>query len=252
MYSKPDHDHQATNICHCITGGVGGMGILMANILVQNGVKSTVLTSRRDTVPPESQEMYDKIANSRAQIVRRRLNSASALGTREIIQENTVHPPITGITHGAGVLRDGMINQQTRGKWKDTLQPKYYGAWILNNLMSNKPWETSHFLVFSSMAAIGSAGQSNHSGSCSGLDLLCHYRMKSGMVGTAVNLGAIAEVGYAARHSVGAGGAGPQGAKSGTAEKKAALEATITQPQPTAGPGAPNQEGEKEETKEAS
>lgn len=220
------------------------MGILMASMLIENGVKSTVLTSRRDTVPPESQEMYDKIANSRAQIVRRRLNSASALGTREVIQENTAHPPITGITHGAGVLRDGMINQQTRGKWKDTLQPKYYGSWILHNLMANKPWETSHFLVFSSMAALGSPGQSNHSGSCASMDLLCHYRMKEGMVGTTVNLGAIAEIGYAARHAVASTGEGFSRDKS-----KAALEATITPAEPTAGLGPPNQEGEKEEKK---
>lgn len=213
------------------------MGILMATVLVQSGAKCMVLTSRRDSVPSESQEMFDALTSSSAQIVRRRVNSASVDGMREVMADNTLHPPILGITHGAGVLRDGAIASQTRAKYVDVFQPKYNGAWILHHLTANKPWDIRNFVMFSSMAAVsGSVGQSNHAAANAGMDMLAAFRSTNGLVGTSVNLGAIAEVGYAARHMA-----------NNTAPKdmqRKALDAATAKAAPSPNMRPPNQESE--------
>lgn len=212
------------------------MGILMATVLVKSGAKHMVLTSRRDAVPSESQDMYDALSNSRAQIVRRRVNSASVTGMKEVLADNTLHPPIAGITHGAGVLRDGQIATQTKSKYVDVFQPKYNGAWILHHLTASKAWDIRNFVMFSSMAALGSPGQSNHSAANSGMDMLSAFRNNVGLVASAINLGSIAEIGYAARHT-------------GTAMKDVGkrleiLQATTQKISPPENIGPPNQEAE--------
>lgn len=237
---SPNVLHEASNISHVITGGVGGMGILMATVLVKNGNKHLVLTSRRDHVPSESLEMFNQLSASGAQIVRRRVNSSSADGVKKIMADNTVHPPILGITHGAGVLRDSKIDAQTRGKYVDVLQPKYNGAWILHHLTANKPWDIRNFSMYSSLSAIvGSPGQSNHAAANAGMDQLSAFRSANGLISSTINLGAIAEIGYAARHSVGAGA--PAKAK-----VMQSLEAASAIQAPAAEIGPPNQEGAEE------
>mmetsp|Transcript_97990 Transcript_97990/g.154398 ORF Transcript_97990/g.154398 Transcript_97990/m.154398 type:complete len:252 (-) Transcript_97990:107-862(-) len=236
-----DNAIEPTNIAHVITGGVGGMGILMATMLVKKGTSSVVLLSRRDAIPTESQEMFAALSSSKAQIVRRRVNSADTAGMKDVLVDNNLHPPIAGVTHGAGVLRDGMIKTQTRAKYVDVFQPKYNGAWILHHLTANKPWEIRNFVMFSSVAAVvGNAGQSNHSAANSGMDMLAAFRNINGLVASAVNLGAIAEIGYAARHSVGAKALG-------TADGKKAIDAqqaVAATPAPAANMKPPNQESE--------
>lgn len=237
----PDYSHEPSNIAHVITGGVGGMGILMASVLVKSGAKCMVLTSRRDAVPAESLEMFEALMSSSAQIVRRRVNSASAEGMREVMADNTLHPPILGITHGAGVLRDGAIPSQTRGKYIDVFQPKYNGAWILHHLTANKAWDIRNFVMFSSMASIGgNVGQSNHAAANAGMDMLAAFRSNNGLVASAVNLGAIAEIGYAARHTVGTAAA------PSSAQLKA-LEATTEKIAPPDNMRPPNQEAEEKD-----
>lgn len=237
---EPNFEKEPGNVSHVITGGVGGMGILMANVLVKSGAKSMILLSRRDSVPVESQAMYKAISDSNAQIVRRRVNSADAAGMKGILADNCDYPPVTGLVHAAGVLQDAVIEKQTRKKYVDVFQPKYNGAWILHHLTSNKPWDVRNFVMFSSVAAIaGNVGQSNHSAANAGMDMMSAFRNNNGLVASAINLGAIAEVGYAARHVIGAA------TKETNADKQLkAMEAAAGKVDPPANIGPPNQESE--------
>jgi malonyl CoA-acyl carrier protein transacylase len=68
---------------------------------------------------------------------------------------------IDGIIHGAGVLRDGFLNQMTRDDFSTVLDVKFLGAW---NLFSAAEGAGLRFFVgLSSVAAIqGNPGQANY------------------------------------------------------------------------------------------
>merc|ERR1719221_2381358 len=80
---------------------------------------------------------------------------------------------------------------------------------MLHNLSGNKESDLEFFSMFSSGAALmGNLGQPNHSSACAHLDAHSAYRAGLGLAGSSINWGAVGEVGYAARHSVGQSGVG--------------------------------------------
>jgi hypothetical protein len=168
---------KARNSTQCITGGVGGLGLLMARLWVQAGARNIIMVSRRDHVPCESAGDWASLKSSCANIVRKRGNAADRVSMCDILRDSIDKPPVSGVVHGAGVLRDGTTTQQTRRKYAEVYQPKYYGSVYLHQGTANKSGDISQFVLFSSVAAIfGNPGQSNHSAATASLDALATFR----------------------------------------------------------------------------
>eukprot|EP00747_Dinoflagellata_sp_TGD_P166546 gnl/TRDRNA2_/TRDRNA2_189487_c0_seq1.p1 gnl/TRDRNA2_/TRDRNA2_189487_c0~~gnl/TRDRNA2_/TRDRNA2_189487_c0_seq1.p1 ORF type:complete len:645 (-),score=133.60 gnl/TRDRNA2_/TRDRNA2_189487_c0_seq1:68-2002(-) len=183
-----------------LTGGVGGLGLLTALILLRQGAMYMTFVSRRDRVPAESAHHFAIISESNATIQRERA-SASHEGSMKKLVDQAKNPALLGVLAGAGVLSDGMIKNQTRNSYAVVFQPKLMGAWYLHKMTENKKDELCMFLSLSSAAALGSPGQSNHSSANMGLDTFTYFRWSLGLSASSINWGAVAEVGYAARHS---------------------------------------------------
>jgi len=107
-------------------------------------------------------------------------------------------PPIRGIIHSAGVIRDGVLENLGEEEFNEVLAPKLYGTWILHRLTVDQPID--FFVLFSSVASIfGSAGQGNHAAANAFMDALAHYRWSRGLPAVSINWGAWSEVGAATR-----------------------------------------------------
>lgn len=187
---------------YLFTGGVGGLGLLSAQILIERGCKSLFFVSRRDRVPIEAMDHFERVRNSSCTIIRQRCNASDAIEVRKLF-ETSGNPRILGVIHAAGVLSDGTISRQTREKYSIVFQPKFFGALHLHRLTLNLAWDQQLYIQFSSGAGFfGSHGQSNHSSANAGLEGMVGYRNALGLCGTSIAWGAIAEIGYAARHNV--------------------------------------------------
>jgi polyketide synthase 12/myxalamid-type polyketide synthase MxaB len=104
--------------------------------------------------------------------------------------------------HSAGVLDDGVLQQQARERFARVFAPKVLGTALLDQWTHALPLD--FFIAFSSVAAVlGSAGQSNHSAANACMDSLMQARRARGLVGSTINWGAWSEVGAAVRHDVG-------------------------------------------------
>ncbi len=55
-------------------------------------------------------------------------------------------PPLRGVIHAAGVLDDGVLQQQNWQRFKQVLQPKVQGAWNLHIL--TQKYELDCFVLF--------------------------------------------------------------------------------------------------------
>jgi acyl carrier protein len=103
-----------------------------------------------------------------------------------------------GVFHTAGVLDDGILHEQSRGRFERVLRPKIDGAWNVHEMTLDAPLD--HFVLFSSVASIfGSPGQGNYAAGNAFLDGLSQYRRSKGLPALTINWGPWAEIGMAAR-----------------------------------------------------
>src|SRR5207248_5343595 len=95
-------------------------------------------------------------------------------------------PHLRGVFHAAGILDDGILLQQDRGRFRAVLTPKLAGGWNLHELTADRPLD--HFVLFSSAAALtGSPGQGNYAAANASLDALAHWRRANGLPALSVN-----------------------------------------------------------------
>ena len=105
-------------------------------------------------------------------------------------------PPIRGVVHAAGVLRDGLLSQLDTAALNAVLRPKMVGGWLLHRLLADAPLD--FFVLFSSAGSLlGQPGQGNYAAANAFLDALAHHRRAQGRPALSINWGAWAELGFA-------------------------------------------------------
>jgi hypothetical protein len=109
--------------------------------------------------------------------------------------------PLRGVIHMAGVLDDGLLQDQTWERFESVLAPKMLGAWRLHTMTRSMPLEV--FALFSSVASVlGSPGQANHGAANAFLDGLANLRRAQGLPAVSINWGPWAGTGAAAGPAV--------------------------------------------------
>jgi acyl transferase domain-containing protein/acyl carrier protein len=189
---------------YLITGGLGGLGLEMAQHLAARGAGFIVLAGR-SPADETAKERIEAIRAEGAQVVTvqiditRREQVASLLerfGSAD--DHHREFPTLYGIIHGAGVIDDGLIINQEWSRYERVLAPKISGAWNLHTLTLNQPLEF-FILLSSSSALFGAPGQSNYASANAFLDALAHHRCALGLPAMSINWSAWSEVGMAAR-----------------------------------------------------
>jgi myxalamid-type polyketide synthase MxaB len=186
---------------YLITGGKSGLGLLVAQWLVERGARHLILLGRQ----PASAQALQTIEQLRAMGVSVRLVEADVVDRAALervfseLKEDGL--ALRGVVHSAGVLEDGVLLQQDWGQFFRVLRTKAEGAWHLHELSLNQTLD--FFVLFSSAAAVlGSPGQGNHAAANAFLDGLAQQRRAAGLAGLSINWGAWSEVGAAAARHV--------------------------------------------------
>jgi myxalamid-type polyketide synthase MxaB len=190
-----------TDGTYLITGGLGGLGLVVARWMLQHGARHLTLVSRRapsDAIRATLNELErqgGKIAVFQADV------SQEKEVAKVLTEIGTTTPTLRGIIHGAGVLDDGVLARQEWSRFATVLAPKVAGGWNLHALTLDLPLD--FFVLFSSVASLlGSPGQGNHAAANAFLDGLAHYRRAQGLPALSINWGAWGEVGAAANLTV--------------------------------------------------
>ena len=182
---------------YLITGGLGGLGLVVARWLVERGVKHLLLMGRSPANQSVNHQLR-KLEQAGAKVVVAQADVADAQQVSQLLAtvQKTL-PPLRGIIHAAGVLDDGILQQQSWQRFERVMAPKIEGAWNLHVL--TQKYSLDWFVLFSSAASlVGSAGQANYSAANAFLDALAHARRAIGLPGLSINWGAWG-VGLAAR-----------------------------------------------------
>ena len=164
-----------------ITGGTGGLGALLAkHLVVEHGVRSLLLLSRRGPQAPGAEELARALRELGAEVRVRACDLTDREQLQAILDDVPKEHPLSAVVHAAGVLDDGMVDGLTDERLERVMAPKVDGAWHLHEL--TREIDLRAFVLFSSVAAtLGSPGQANYAAANSFLDALAIHRRAQGL-----------------------------------------------------------------------
>ncbi len=180
---------------YLITGGLGDLGLLVAKLLADKGAKHLVLVGRNQPTEEVLERLKTQFAHINVVVAQADVADTSQLA--QVLTDIESLPPLRGVVHAAGILDDGILQQQTWERFEKVLAPKVQGAWNLHLLTRN--CSLDFFIMFSSVASLlGSAGQANYAAANCFLDALAHTRAQMGRAALSINWGAWKGLGLAA------------------------------------------------------
>ncbi|MEJ2611175.1 MAG: SDR family NAD(P)-dependent oxidoreductase [Candidatus Thiodiazotropha sp.] len=181
---------------YLITGGLGGIGLELANWLIIRGARKLVLTSRTGVRNNYQAYQLEMFRRQGAEVEVSTKNVSKIADCKTLIEKIEAKAPLGGIFHLAMVLDDGFFVNQTAKTWQHVIEPKFQGA-INLDLCTRECAALAQFVVFSSLAgARGNPGQSNYGYANVAADELCRRRHAEGLPGAAIQWGPIDDVGF--------------------------------------------------------
>jgi len=195
---------------YLITGGLGGIGLVLAKWLAEKGAKHIILMGRTPLSPRE--QWGDLDPDSRAAYQVNAIREIEALGANvhvaavDVADEAQLseflnayqrdYPAVRGVFHAAGVMQYESMRDHSAESMQKIFAPKVQGAWLLHKLLP----DLDLFVLFSSTSALLSSPlMSSYAAANTFLDALAHYRKSQGLPALSVNWGTWGEAGMATR-----------------------------------------------------
>ena len=186
--------------CHAegsylITGGLGSLGLRVADWLVERGARHLVLVGRSGARRPEAQARVEQFRQQGINVLVVQADVSKADDVAHLLEQTATHmPPLRGLVHAAGISGYQPLTDLDLETLAEVARPKVQGAWLLHTL--TQAMDLDFFILFSSIASVwGSKGQAHYAAANQFLDALAHHRRRCGLPGLAVNWGPWAEGG---------------------------------------------------------
>jgi acyl transferase domain-containing protein/NADPH:quinone reductase-like Zn-dependent oxidoreductase/acyl carrier protein len=184
--------------CYLVTGGLGGLGLLVTRRLAERGAAAVVLTSRSAPAPGTRATLDALTADygTRIEVVNADIAAPGAADALVRTALNTGHA-LRGVVHAAAVVEDATVANLSTSLLERVWRPKATGAWLLHHATTGH--ELDWWVSFSSAASLlGNPGQGAYAAANAWLDEFTSWRRAQGLPATCVNWGPWAEVGRGA------------------------------------------------------
>jgi pimaricinolide synthase PimS1 len=183
-----------------VTGGLGGLGGLVARHLVRaHGVRRLVLAGRRGVDAPGAAALHAELTGLGATVRLATCDVADRTAVAELLSSVPPEHPLTAIVHAAGIVDDGLVTSLTPERLDAVLAPKADAAWHLHELTADH--DLSAFVLFSSASAtLDGPGQANYAAANAFLEALARHRHAQGLPAVALGWGLWAEPSGMARN----------------------------------------------------
>lgn len=188
---------------YLITGGMGGIGLVLAEYLAQTVQAKLILVGRS---APLAKEKIQKLQQLEALGVEVLVLTADVANYQQmhsaIAQSLERFGEIHGVIHAAGIAGAGMIQLKTPEIAKSVFAPKLKGTLVLNDVL--KDVKLDFLVLCSSLSSIlGGFGQVDYCAANAFLDSFAHFNtVKNGKFTVAINWDTWQEVGMAVNTTV--------------------------------------------------
>ncbi|ASS74013.1 hypothetical protein CIG75_02800 [Tumebacillus algifaecis] len=191
-----------TDGVYVISGGLGGLGLAIAEFLADKGKANVLLLGRSQIAAAEdwaalatsedlkTSERYDRLQRLQSRLGAleyRAVDVTDAVAVQKVHQEiENRFGTIAGIFHAAGVAGDGFIMLKEERQYHDVLNPKLEGSMNLMRILPNNG--KSFMVLFSSILGVtGGEGQGDYSAANAFLDSLADLGRSAGLQVSAMN-----------------------------------------------------------------
>lgn len=182
---------------YIVTGGLGGIGLFLAEKMAAAGCGRIVLCSRSRPSPKtlETVELIRAMGTD-IQVECADITEVDT-AARLVAAATATGLPLRGVLHAAAVFENAMLANMTDGLVDRNWAPKVHGAWNLHRATATLPLDW--FCLFSSaVGLVGSPGQGAYAAANSWLDAFARWRRAQGLPATAIGWALWSEVGRAA------------------------------------------------------
>jgi phthiocerol/phenolphthiocerol synthesis type-I polyketide synthase B len=178
---------------YLITGGMGGVGLHIANAMAASGARRLILLGRTPLPPrdlwnttPLNTDVGERIAAIRSieamgvAVHTYAVDAGDEIELRRFLRQYAAEgrPPIRGVVHAAATFDHRLAETMDRGSFDAVLAPKLHGAQLLDRLLP----DLDFFALFSSTGAfLPLPGGANYAAANAGLDALAQDRRARGL-----------------------------------------------------------------------
>lgn len=178
---------------YLISGGLGALGLSLAEFMVERGAGGVALLGRSDPGPEANERLATlREVGAKVTVLRADVSDADALR-----RARSQLPPLRGVVHAAGLLDDATVSTLSAEQLERVLAPKVDGAVNLDAATTDDPLD--FFVLFSSAAGLlGNAGQAAYAAANTFLDAFATRRRQEGRPALSLQWGPFEDVGLAA------------------------------------------------------
>ncbi len=196
---------------YLVTGGLGGLGLLVARRLAELGARRLVLVGR--SAAPDRATWNEFPEGSRWARIAAEIGHLEAQGVvvrleaLDVADEPALRgllarldregwPAVRGVVHAAGTVRYVSILESTPEALDSVARAKVEGAWLLHTIFEKAPLD--FFVLFSSASAVlASPMVAGYAAANAFLDALAHHRRARGLPALSIDWGLWGGVGMA-------------------------------------------------------
>lgn len=150
---------------YLISGGAGGIGLVLAKHLGQSYGAHIVLIGRRPSMP---EDVLEELRSHCASAMYYSADACNLLELQRVIPADVI-AKVNGVIHCAGLIRDAFLLNKSEADFEAVLKPKLEGCRNLDVLTRGSPVE--FFVVCSSIAALlPNQGQADYASANSFMD----------------------------------------------------------------------------------
>lgn len=180
---------------YLLVGGLGGLGRAISTWMIEHGARHLIYLSRSAGLGPDDESFVHELSSLGCHV---QLVQGSVTDPEDVTRavKGATHP-LKGILQMSMVLRDESFSKMTLDQWNAANLPKVHGTWNLHNATVSAGLDLDFFVLFSSLSGIiGQPGQANYASGNTFLDAFVQYRTNLGLPTSAIDIGAVADVGY--------------------------------------------------------
>nr|WP_158700732.1 SDR family NAD(P)-dependent oxidoreductase [Bacillus paralicheniformis] len=161
---------------YLITGGAGGLGLLLAEEIIKSSTHITMILTGRSKLNDSKLSKIAALRSYGAQVEYIQTDVTVESQVRDLIANvTTKYGTLHGIIHAAGMIQDNYIVKKSKQQFIEVLSPKVRGIHYLDQ--AAREIALDFFLLFSSISgSLGHPGQADYSTANAYLDAFAAHR----------------------------------------------------------------------------